>query len=148
MPTLHLRVDYAAFQRGHTLDGEICEIPGIGPIPVATARAASHDAVLKALLVDGTDIRRVVHLGRTVTAAQRAALIERDPECVIDGCHTTQGLEIDHVDGWAITGTTTLDRLAHLCHHHHALKTHHGHHLTGTPGHWQQSQALEAADAD
>jgi Domain of unknown function (DUF222) len=133
---IHFRVDYAAYLRGYTEPGEMCEIPGVGPVSVATVRAWSHDAVLKALLMDGTDIRTVVHLGRTVTAAQRTALEERDPECVIDACHVRDHLEIDHVADWAVTEITTLNCLARLCCWHHYLKTHCGFTLHGEPGDW------------
>ena len=34
---MHLRVDAPALRRGHVEDGEVCEIPGVGPVPVATA---------------------------------------------------------------------------------------------------------------
>jgi len=30
---LRIRVDFAALERGHTTAGEVCEIPGFGPIP-------------------------------------------------------------------------------------------------------------------
>ena len=43
-------------------------------------------------------------------------------------------LEIDHVDGWALTKVTTLDRLARLCRWHHHLKTYGGYRLEGGPG--------------
>jgi hypothetical protein len=48
----------------------------------------------------------------------------------------TTGLEIDHVDGWALTRTTTVDRLARLCRWHHHLKTYCGYRLDGGPGDW------------
>jgi hypothetical protein len=141
---IHFRIDYAAFLRGFTEPGEVCEIPGVGPVSVDTVRAYSHDAVLKALLVDGVHVRAVVHLSHTVTAHQRTALEERDPECVIDGCHTREHLEIDHVDDWAVTHITTLDRLARLCRWHHGLKSYGGYRLEGGPGHWY----LEPPDHD
>jgi hypothetical protein len=141
---IHFRVDYGAYLRGYTEPGEVCEIPGVGPVSVDTVRAYSHDAVLKALLVDGVHVRSVVHLSHTVTAHQRTALEERDPECVIDGCHTREHLEIDHVDDWAVTHITTLDRLARLCGWHHSLKSYCGYKLKGLPGHWY----LEPPDHD
>ncbi len=134
---VHVRVDHAALLRGHTEAGEVCEVPGVGPIPVATARAWAGDAVLRALVTDGVDVVAVAHAGRSVTAAQRAAIEERDPVCVVPGCTTGKGLEIDHVDGWTLTHTTTLGRLARLCRWHHYLKTHCGHRLDGVAGDWR-----------
>ncbi len=133
---VHVRVDHQALLRGHTEAGEVCEVPGVGPIPVATAQAWAGDAVLKALVTNGVDVVAVAHAGRSVTAAQRAALDERDPTCVVPGCTTNVGLEIDHVDGWAVTRTTTLERLARLCRWHHHLKTHCGYRLDGCAGNW------------
>ena len=49
----------------------------------------------------------------------------------------TKDLEIDHVDGWALTRTTTLERLARLCRWHHHVKTYCGYRLDGSPRHWQ-----------
>jgi hypothetical protein len=135
--TVHVRVDATALQRGHVEGNETCDIPGVGPVPVVTARALLGDAVVKLLLTRGVDVVSVVHLGRTVTAHQRSALEQRDPTCVVDGCAVRQHLEIDHVDGWALTRATTLDRLARLCRWHHHLKTYGGYRLEGTPGHWQ-----------
>jgi len=104
---------------------------------VATARAWAADAVLEALVTNGVDVVAVAHAGRTVTASQRAALEERDPTCVVPGCATVKGLEIDHVDGWALTRTTTLERLARLCRWHHHLKTYCGYRLDGRAGNWR-----------
>lgn len=129
-------VDHAALLRGATEPGERCELDGIGPVPLATARAMMADAFLAAVVTDGVDVRAVAHLGRRPTARQRTALQVRDRTCVVPGCDQTERLEIDHVDGWAVTRVTTLDRLARLCRHHHHLKTYEGWTLTGTPGDW------------
>ncbi|HEV7687728.1 MAG TPA: DUF222 domain-containing protein, partial [Acidimicrobiia bacterium] len=56
-PTMvHVVVDYEALMRGHTVTGEQCEIPGIGPIPITLARQMSADAFLKVLVTKGVDI--------------------------------------------------------------------------------------------
>jgi hypothetical protein len=135
--TVQVRVDAAALTRGYVQGDETCEIPGIGPVPVAAARAVLGDAVVKLVLTKGVDAVSVVHLGRTVTAHQRSALELRDPTCVVEGCSVRQHLEIDHLDGWALTKVTTLDRLARLCRWHHHLKTYEGYRLQGRPGHWR-----------
>ena len=135
-----IRIDHTAFTREQVEPGETCEILGVGPIPVTVAKALSVDAFYAAVITRGVDIVNVAHLGRAVTAEQRTALQLRDPTCVVPGCTTSHGLEIDHTSsaaGWADTRRTTLDHLARLCHHHHQQKTHHGHTLTRTPGAWQ-----------
>jgi hypothetical protein len=129
-------VDHAALVRGYTTSAETCEIDGVGPVAVSAVKQLSHDAFLAALVKDDTDIRKVVHLGRSPTAAQRTALIARDRTCVVPGCDVSEGLEIDHVTGWEITHTTTLDDLARVCKHHHDQKSYQGWTLTGPPGQW------------
>ena len=125
--TLHVRVDHAALVRGHVEAGELCEIPGIGPVPVEVARRLAVDSILNVLVTDGVDVRSVAHPGRTVPAALRRALAERDPECVVPGCGARDDLEIDHLRPFAEGGPASLANLARLCHWHHYLKTHHGH---------------------
>ena len=124
-----MRVDHAALVRGHVEGGELCEIPGIGPVPVEVARRLAVDAVLNVLVTDGVDVTAVAHAGRTIPAALRRALVERDPECVVPGCAARDGLEIDHILPFADGGPASMANLARLCHWHHYLKTHHGHRL-------------------
>lgn len=131
---LIVRIDHTALLRGHTIPGEVCEIAGIGPIPVTTARELARDAFLTAVVTDGIDIQRVVHLGRAATAHQRTALQARGMTCAVPGCGTTTRLEIDHVDGWAITRRTHIDQLDWLCHFHHGQKTTYSYRLDGPPG--------------
>lgn len=129
--TVVVRVDHSAFVRGHTEPGEVCEIAGVGPIPVAVARRLSDDSILKALIHDGTDVLAVSHLGRTIPARVRTAVEELFPECAIEGCHTDRHLEIDHNTPFAEGGPTALWNLAGLCHFHHDYKHAHNLRLAG-----------------
>jgi hypothetical protein len=133
---VHVRVDHAALLRGHTEPGEVCEIPGIGPVPVEVAQALATDSILSVLVTDGVDVRAVAHAGRTIPASLRRALLERDPTCVVPGCDARSGLEIDHVVPFADGGTTSLGNLARLCRWHHYLKTHQGHRLERQGRRW------------
>ncbi len=133
---VHVRVDHAALVRGHLEGGEICEIPGLGPIPVEVARRLAVDSILSVLVTDGVDVSGVAHAGRTIPAAVRRALLERDTVCVVPGCDIGEGLEIDHVEPFGEGGPTRLDNLARLCHWHHYLKTHQRHRLERTDGVW------------
>jgi hypothetical protein len=45
----------AALERGHVVAGEVCEIEGLGPIPVAVARKLTTDARVTLLVRDETD---------------------------------------------------------------------------------------------
>ncbi len=122
---MHLRVDQAAFERGNTEPGEICEIEGVGPVPVATARNLSTSAVVHALVVDGIDITRVANLGRHNPAPLETALRQRDQTCVVPGCSERERLEIHHKEPVAEAGVTSLDKLERRCRWHHYLATHH-----------------------
>ncbi len=67
----------------------------------------------------------VTHLGRGPSAAQRIALLWRDPKCVVEGCNAVR-TEVDHRIPWAQTHHTRLDELDNVCDHHHDLKTYEG----------------------
>jgi hypothetical protein len=136
---IQVRVDHAALLRGHTVQGEVCEIPGVGPIPVAVARSYAEDSVLTLLVTRGTDVTAVARQDRYLPPALRAALRERDPECVVPGCHERDRLEIDHVVPLAAGGPTSAANLARLCAWHHHLKTFQGYRLSGSPGAWEWS---------
>ncbi len=129
--TAVIRIDHASLIRGHTEPGEVCEIVGSGPIPVAVASKLLDDAFIKAVLVDGTDVLAVSHLGRTIPARLRTAIEELYPECVLEGCHMTENLEIDHNVPIEEGGRTELRNLGRLCCHHHHYKHKHGLRLVG-----------------
>ena len=132
-----LRVDLAALRRGELAEGEVCDIPGVGPVPLAVARDVLGDATVQLVVADAVDVASVCHLGRTVPAHLRSALEARDPTCVVPGCDVAQGLEIDHCHvPFAEGGPASLDNTARLCAFHHHLKTYRGYRLTGAPGRW------------
>ena len=134
---VHLRVDLQALRRGNTGPGEICEVAGVGPVSVATARELLGDSIAKVLVTSATDVHAICNLGRSVPARLYEALLERDRCCVVPGCSATHNLEIDHrVVPFAQGGPTELANLARICHHHHFLKTHEGFSLEGEPGAW------------
>jgi hypothetical protein len=136
--TLVLTADIEAFNRGAAEPGETCEIAGVGPVAVSTARCLLGEAFLKLVIRDGVDVRSVTHLGRAIPAHLRTALELRDRHCVVPGCSETRLLEIDH---WRIPfaagGPTSLDNLARVCRAHHRKKTHRGFILDGGPGKWR-----------
>jgi hypothetical protein len=118
-----LRIDHASLQRGTVEGDEICEIAGLGPIPVSVARERLGDAILKLVITKGVDVMNVTHLGRSATVAQQVALWWLSPMCTAEGCTRTSRLENDHRIGWAETKRTRLDELDPLCEHEHDLKT-------------------------
>ena len=130
-----VHIDARTLLTGERHAQSVCAIDGVGPVDVDLVRSLFGDAFVVALIEDGQDVRRVIHLGRQVTAHQRSALEARGQCCEVPACDIDWGLEIDHTTGWALTRTTTLDDLAWLCAHHHDQKTHRGYRLTGPPGH-------------
>jgi hypothetical protein len=135
---MHLLVDWAALRRGRLGDGEVCEIPGVGPVPLAVARQELGEAIVKVIVTKGVDVTTVAHRGRTVPAHIGSALEQRDPTCVVPGCDVARGLEKDHYKiPFEHDGPTELWNLARLCHWHHYLKTHCDFELLGEPGSWQ-----------
>jgi hypothetical protein len=134
---VHVVVDYDALMRGHTVAGERCEIPGIGPIPVTLARQMADDCILKVLLTKGADVVAVAHGGYTVPAHLRTALDVRDPKCIVPGCDASRRLQRDHRNAFGRTRVTKLEDLARLCRFHHYLKTFCGYTYRGGPGTWE-----------
>jgi len=108
-------------------EGEICEIPGIGPVSLSVAQDVLGSWALKLVITNGVAVQTVVHGGRSPNAVQRTAILARDKgRCVRPSCFRAAD-EIDHIAEWSKTHETTLDQLAGLCRHDHKLKTHQGH---------------------
>jgi len=134
---VHVVVDYDALMRGHSVGGERCEIPGIGPIPVTLARQMAEDCILKVLLTRAVDVMAVAHGGYSIPAHLRTALDVRDPKCIVPGCDGRRRLQKDHRNAFGRTQVTRLEDLAHLCPFHHYLKTFCGYTYRGGPGNWE-----------
>ena len=128
-----IRCDLSALQRGKVAGGEVCEIAGLGPIPVSTAVDLLGEATWKLLVTRGIDVLNVTTLSRKATAAMVAALAWRSPTCTVEGCGRTI-LQIDHRIPWADTHHTTLQELDPLCPHDHDKKTHDGWDLVAGTG--------------
>ena len=121
-------VDVTALVAGEIADGEHCEIPGVGPVPVAHARRKLGDgpvggAILSILVEDGRDVRTFARPGRKVTAALAHLLGARDATCSVTGCGRATRLEGDHAQPVADGGDSTAENLRGLCRHHHRRKT-------------------------
>ena len=120
-----IRADVEALRRGALEGDELCEIAGVGPIPVDSARRLLSDAILKLVITKGVDVANVVHLGRGPNAAQKVALWWSSPGCIVEGCSRTH-TEFDHREDFARTRHTTLSELEPMCDPHHDRKTHEG----------------------
>jgi Domain of unknown function (DUF222)/HNH endonuclease len=131
---VRVTVDSAALARGHTKSGERCEITGVGPVPVTTARALLDDAAVAVITRDGDDITAVSSPKRTIPTKVRRALEARYPACAVSTCSNDQFLEIDHIVSLEDHGRTEIDNLWRLCSHHHRLKTYEGWKVVGRNG--------------
>ena len=123
-----VRIDWDALIRGWPIDGEVCEIAGLGPVPVSAVRTMieSGDAFLAGVVTKGVDVANVFHLGRRPVATQDTALDWQAPTCTTEGCNNTHRLETDHRHDWATTKVTLLRWLERHCEHCHDKKTRHG----------------------
>lgn len=136
-PEMLVRVDAAALRRGEVVGGETCEVAGIGPVSVGTARSVLGEALWTLLVFEGQDVSTVTSTKRAVPKKVENALLARDRTCVVPGCGASERLEVDH---WALDyswkGPTELANLCRLCPAHHRMKTRTGWRLTGGPGRW------------
>jgi hypothetical protein len=121
---VHVVIDQPALVRGNALEGERCEIPGVGPVNVAWVREMLGEAFVTAVIKKGRDITTVAHFGRHIPAHLRTAMIVGGRECVIAGCHARGYLEIDHAEvDHAKGGPAAWWNLDYGCAVHHRRKT-------------------------
>ncbi|MFM7615942.1 MAG: HNH endonuclease signature motif containing protein, partial [Actinomycetes bacterium] len=120
---VEVRVDYAALVRGAVEGDEVCEIEGLGPIPVAEAQRLASDSILRVLLVDGGVVKKISSTTRSIPPRLKRVIVDRDRTCVVPGCDVSWNLEIDHRIPFAQGGRTDEENLARLCHEHHRQKT-------------------------
>jgi hypothetical protein len=148
-PVARVRVDLSALLAGHTSPGEVCEIPGVGPVPVEHARTILSHGLLELVIADGVDVQTVVSKTRYVPEALRAAVDERDQRCKIRGCDTTHGLERHHTLAFAEHRITTYDLIGSICRDHHDKVTHRRHTITDHhDGTWTLQPPEEARHTD
>ena len=101
---------------------------------MSTARRLASDAIVKALVVKGTDVTRVVSLGRAIPAALATAIRTEQRACSIEGCEVDRHLELDHNVPYAEGGETSRANVDPLCSHHHDVKTRRDLRRLGPPG--------------
>jgi hypothetical protein len=125
-PIARLRVDVRPLLTGTTESGDVCEIPGVGPVPVSFARAVLSHGLLELVLHDGKDVRTAVTKTRHVPEALKIAIEERDQSCKVRGCDCTEHLERHHVKEFADHKITSYEVLGRLCPPHHDMVTYGG----------------------
>jgi len=120
---VHIVIDHGTIMRGGTAHGEVCEIPGVGPVDVNWVNNLLGSAFLTVVIKNGKDIHTVAHLGRHVPAEVMTALLVSGRECDIEDCNNRGYLERDHIHDHAQGGPTSFANLGWLCYHHHRLKS-------------------------
>lgn len=117
-PTLVVSVtakDYATGSRRAFLEGSAIDVP------LSVARHTACAGGIQRVLFD--EHGQIVSIGTTArvfTALQRRAIVLRDRECLIPGCHTPAAwCEIHHVQEHAAGGPTHTGNGVALCWQHH-----------------------------
>jgi hypothetical protein len=106
--TVNIVVDLSALQRGDVHDGERCDIPGVGPIPLQAAIEALGSHAFVALVIkDGVDIHTVAHMGRHIPATLLTALSSPDDTNAVSRDAPTVGSS----NGTTTPTTPKADRL-------------------------------------
>jgi hypothetical protein len=149
VPVTRLRVDLSRLLDHDDAPGEVCEIPGVGPVPVAHARQVLPHGLLELVISDGVEVRTVVSKTRHVPEALKIAIEERDQTCKVEGCDRTDHLERHHVEEYAPNHLTTYELLGRLCELHHDLVTYKGYTVERNPdGSWRLRPPDERRDTD
>jgi hypothetical protein len=111
---LFVNVDAHKLTGGDTAQG-VCEIKGVGPVPVATAQELMGDALLTILVKKGVDVTTIAHDGtKAMPIAIRRSVLARDPECVVDICSAPTA-EVHHLDERSDGGVHSVHNCRGLC---------------------------------
>lgn len=124
-PDVTILVSHTIAKRGwkDVKGGEVCKIPGVGPVSPETAREIAKDAFLNGVFYDGKDLRHFKRWSRAIPVEVRAALELGEPpgfdglEC--SDCGNRFRNEIDHIDPFASGGETSYannEPRCNLCH--------------------------------
>jgi HNH endonuclease len=129
-PELVILVSHEVAQRGwnDVRDGEVCKIPGVGPVPPQVAKQiAKEDAFLNGVIFDGVDLRDFKRWGRHIPIEVAIALELGEPPdfdgiaCV--DCGNRFKTEFDHIEPHAAGGPTSHGNFKPRCRGCHLAKT-------------------------
>jgi hypothetical protein len=128
-PELVVLVSHEVTQRGWTdvREGELCKIPGVGPVSPGVAREIAHDAFISGVFFDGTDLRNFARWTRNIPIEVLIALElgeppEFDGVCCVD-CGNRFKTEVDHVEPHVAHGPASNGNLKPRCWSCHQAKT-------------------------
>ncbi len=104
----------------HVADARI-EAAHTGHLSQATLERLLCDCAISRVVTDGKSaVLDIGRASRTVPPAMWRALVARDRHCQGPNCDRPPGwCEAHHVQWWTRGGSTCLDNLVLLCHHHH-----------------------------
>jgi len=128
-PELVVLVGHEVVKRGwkDVNEGEVCKIPGVGPISPERAREIASDAFLTGVFYDGKDLRHMHRWTRNTPVEVLLALELGDPpefdgvKCV--ACGNRFRAEKDHLEPHAAGGPASTDNLRWRCYSCHQKKT-------------------------
>ena len=128
-PELVVVVSHDVTQRGwkDVEPGEVCKIPGVGPIAPQVAKRIAEDAFLNGVFYDGCDLRHFKRWSRNIPIEIQVALELGEPpdfqgvRCV--DCRNHFRTEFDHVHPYAAGGPTSGPNMKPRCWSCHVGKT-------------------------
>jgi hypothetical protein len=108
-------------------EGELCKIPGVGPVSPQVAREIAQDAFLNGVFYDGVDLRNFARWTRNIPVEVAVAL-ELGPPPSFDGvscvdCGNRFRTEFDHVRPHGAKGPASNGNLKPRCWSCHQAKT-------------------------
>jgi hypothetical protein len=128
-PELVVLVSHEVAKRGwlDVKPGEICKIPGVGPMAPQVAREIAQDAFLSGVFFDGTDLRNFARWTRTIPIEVLIALELGEPPSFDGVCCTDCGnrfrTEFDHAVPRVARGPSSTPNLKPRCWRCHQAKT-------------------------
>jgi hypothetical protein len=128
-PELVVLVSHEVAKRGWSdvRDGEVCKIPGVGPVSPEVAKEIAQDAFLSGVFYDGKDLRHFARWTRNIPIEVLVALELGEPPsfdgvCCVD-CGNRFRTEFDHVRPRFSHGPTSKPNLKPRCWSCHQAKT-------------------------
>ena len=128
-PELVILVSHEVAKRGwkDVRKGEVCKIPGVGPVAPETVKEIAKDAFLNGVFYDGKDLRNFNRFGRHHAVEVKVALELGEPpdfdgpKCI--DCGNRFRTEFDHVEPRNCRGPTSHPNLKPRCWPCHQAKT-------------------------
>ena len=128
-PELVVVVSHEVATRGwkDVRPGEVCKIPGVGPVAPKVAKKIAEDAFLSGVFYDGTDLRHLKRWSRCIPVEVAIALELGEPPgfegitCV--DCGNRFRTELDHVQPHVAGGPASVGNLKARCWGCHKNKT-------------------------